>query len=229
MQNTSRKTLIQLFHNHLEGIHSLPEYVRRIFMVISMIFASTFVGLFSWLMFSPLQSLNLPSLDTNQQTANYNQAVSNLAQVARNNELANVSKILEISPASGFIESFKAMKDMLVPKNIQNDPLEHIINVPTSWSHSWSNQLSGVSAGITVKLRELTKLIFERLQELQTYISNIVVSSLSYVISQISYAISYASYILSRISHVLSYITSVPSYISHILDLLISSLSRTAK
>ncbi|MEK7082930.1 MAG: hypothetical protein AAB972_02060 [Patescibacteria group bacterium] len=217
MKNTPHNILSQFFHDHIESMHSLPEHVRKIFMVASMIFATTFVGLLSWLLFPPLQDIGLPSLNTRQQVTNNYQPMDDLKQIVKDSKFANVVKIPEIGPASGFMQSFKAVQDLIVPKNLQN-PLGHA-QVNASWTKSWLTPLAHASAGIALKLREASVHIFQKANNILLYIINILVLSISYVVSSVLHVISYMLYALS-------YLARLPSYIAHLIDLFISSTSR---
>ena len=213
MRNTPHNVLFQFFRDHIEAMHSFPEHIRKIFMVITMIFAATFVGLVSWLLFPPLQDVGLPSLHTDKQAINRFQAMDDLKQVVKDNEFANVIKIPEIGPASGFMQSFKPIQDLIVPKNLQDTPLKHI-RASALWSPSWLMSLSHAPAGVVLKFREASALVLKKVTNILMYILHSILLFVSYVISYVLY--------------VLSYLARLPSYISHVIDLLISSMSRTA-
>ena len=213
MKHASHNILVQFLHNQRESLHSLPEHARKIFMVMSMIIVSAFVGLLSWRMFPPLQPVGLPSLGATQQTTNYYQAVDNLKQTVNNNELATVINIPDIGPASGFMESFKAVKNLIVPKNLQDDPPEHV-SPSVSWPKSWVTRFSHASQSTVFKLREFAAPILGELHAYISNIPNIPTVDMSHITPHISNGISYASHL--------------PLYLSRLFDLFISSTSRVA-
>lgn len=193
------------FRNHLESIHSLPEYVRKIFMVVTMIFATTFVGLVSWLLFPPLQDIGLPSLGADQRVTNNYQAMDDLKQIVKDNEFASVIKIPEIGPASGFMQSFKAVSDLVVPQNLQN-PATYV-QTGALRPQSWFTSFFHVSVGAALKLRGHFLLALGDANKLKNRALAITASSL----------------------FSLSYLARVPSYASHLIDALITSTSRVAR
>lgn len=212
MRDTQHNILFQFLRSQLESVHALPEHVRKMFMAVTMIFATAFVGLASWLLFPPLQDIGLPSLNTNQRINNNYKAMDDLKQIVKDSEFANVINVPEIGPASGFMQSFKAVQDLVVPKNLQN-PLEYVRGT-APWPSSWLTPLSRASAGAALKLREASLLGLEGVNKLITYIVSIIVLLASYITSWILYA--------------LSYLAGLSSYISHLLDLFVSSTSRMA-
>ena len=186
-------------------------------MIASMIFATTFVGIFSWLLFPPLQDIGLPTLHTGPQAINQYQAMDELKNSIKDSEFANVIKIPEIGPASGFMQSLKAAQGLIVPKNLEN-PLKNI-HAGASWPQSWFTPISRASAGIALAFREASVRILKKANNIFTYLVDILALVVSSIISSIPYVISYMVYILS-------YLTRLPSYISHLIDLFISSTSR---
>mgnify|MGYP001609775175 CR=1 FL=1 len=149
-------------------MRSLPEDTRKVFMVVTMVIASATLGIASWLMFSPLQDLNLPSLDTNKHEAGQ-QSTNTSARLTPNSQFANASDIPQIGPVSGFMESFKAVKDLIVPKDLQNN-----LFGTTAPSTSWSHKFSDVSAGIPQKLKDISLSLFHAFQTFLTQTANIL-------------------------------------------------------
>ncbi len=169
MQDASPKKLLKPVYDYGEKMRSLPEDTRKFFMVATMVIASVTLGITSWLMFSPLQDLTLPSLNTDQHVADGEQSMDTPSKLSVHSQFADASSIPQIGPVSGFMESFKAVKDLIVPKDLQNNLFGN-----TALSTSWSRKFSDISAGIPQKLKDISLSLFRIFQTFLIYISKLI-------------------------------------------------------
>lgn len=169
MQDAPQKKLLQPMYDYGQKMRSLPEDTRKVFMVVTMVIATMTLGIASWFMVSPLQDLGLPSLNTNQHTADDQKDIDTSAQLTPHSQFADASGIPQIGPASGFMESFKAVKKLIVPKDLQNNLFGN-----TALPASWLDKFSDISAGIPQKLKDISLSLFRMSQTFLARMSQII-------------------------------------------------------
>ncbi len=119
---------MELLTGLTEKMHALPERNRRILALSTLIGGGAIIAAVVWLTASPLHDLNTQDSESpliERQTA----------QHARGKEFADASSIPDIGPISGFVDSFKAAKNLLIPKELEG-------NILNASSSSWFQLLS---------------------------------------------------------------------------------------
>lgn len=143
MENASQHTWLQRVQSFLQKMQALPEHHRKILATTTMMAATMILVVVVWLSFIPLQDLSLPAVD-GQQTADNksNTDTSNPSQVPL--QFGNVSSVSEIGPIRNFLDSFKAAMNLLVPKELQNNPISQMTT--NSWQQKLSDSLATIPA-----------------------------------------------------------------------------------
>ena len=163
MENGSYKEKpnpVQFFQEYMGTLRALPEPQRRFFGVVTMIIATLAVGMASWFLFAPLQNLGLPSVGDSAQVSEQT-TESNLANDA---QLADASKIPQIGPVKGFIDSFNAVKDLLVSKDVQ-------AAAESNATEAWTSILSGWLGDVTAKANVFSQYILDQTKMLLNFLA----------------------------------------------------------
>ena len=138
---------------------ALPEPQRRFFGVVTMLIATLGVGMASWFLFVPLQNLSLPSVDDTAQVAE--QATESAP--ADDAQFADASKIPQIGPIKGFIDSFNAVKDLLVSKDLQ-------AATQGNATEAWTSTLSQWISGIAIRAKAFSQYSFDHTKRILNFL-----------------------------------------------------------
>lgn len=181
MQNISRNTWLQYAHDLFERMRALPEHHRKILAMSTMMAATMVLVAIVWLSFIPLQDLNLPAVDSQQAAhTEINTNTSNPSQVPP--QFANVSSISEIGPISSFLDSFKAATNLLVPKELQYNPLGQ------TTTGSWQQKLSDILAAFPATIHNISgilSLFIQQMRALFISLSQLIITFLLELSQQI--------------------------------------------
>lgn len=181
MENTSPQARLQQVQNFFQHMRALPEHHRKILAMSTMMAATMVLVAIVWLSFIPLQDLNLPAVDS-QQAAHIeiNTNTSNPSQVPP--QFANVSSVSEIGPISSFLDSFKAATNLLVPKELQYNPLGQMA------TGSWQQKLSDILAAFPATIHNISgilSLFIQQMRALFISLSQLIITFLLELSKQI--------------------------------------------
>ncbi len=151
---------VQFVHDYMEALHALPEPQRRFFGVVTMLIATLGVGMASWFLFPALQSLNLPSINDGTHLSDAQGGENRLIDDA---QLADASKIPQIGPISGFVDSFNAVKDLLVSKDLQAIAQVNTTETWTGILSQWLGEFAAKAKIFSLSILDQTKMILNYL------------------------------------------------------------------
>ena len=171
MQNpTNEKTSPRQFANdYVETMRALPDHQRKFFAAATFVIGVIGIGLVSWSLFPPLQDLHSLSQHDAQTQAPTNpdvptppitdgtQSTAGIGadDTSSNPLFADVNTISQIGPIKGFLDSFNAVKDLLVPADIQT-------NTQAGLWQTISDKLWGRTQEIASKTEVFARYAFEQ-------------------------------------------------------------------
>ena len=170
MQNPTNEKIgsARFVNDYFETMRALPDNQRKVFAAATFVIGVISVGLASWFLFPPLQDLNAPTLQNNnemQALANLNTGINPITDETQrastgtdaggNSSFADTNNIPQIGPVKGFIDSFNAVKNLLVPADMQT-------NTPASLWQTASDKLSQWMQQIASKAEALLQYAFDQ-------------------------------------------------------------------
>ena len=156
MQNppNEKTSPLRFAHDYFETMRALPDNQRKVFAAATFVIGVIGVGLASWLLFPPLQDLNAPALQNNNQAqapanpdtgaapiADGSQRAASQADASGNASFADVNNIPQIGPVKGFIDSFNAVKDLLVPADTHANAQASLWQTASDTLFQWIQQI----------------------------------------------------------------------------------------
>ncbi len=160
---------MELLTGFTEKMHALPERNRRILALSTLIGGGAIIAAVVWLTASPLHDLNTGS-------AGSSIAEDQTTQHTEGKNAATSINIPDIGPINGFLDSFKAAKNLLIPKELEVTKLD-------SASSSWSQFLSPAYLGTWIK--QLPGFIIRKTKTLTIPILQHIISLLSSILSNV--------------------------------------------
>ncbi|MDP3778548.1 MAG: hypothetical protein Q8R30_00690 [bacterium] len=148
-----------------DKMHQLPERNRRILALSTLIGGGAIIAAIVWMTASPLHDLNTRDEESS--------LTGQTAQHSEGKNLPAAGSIPDIGPIIGFLDSFKAAKNLLIPKELGVAKLD-------SASSSWSQFLSPAYLGTWIKqlpgfiIRETKTLAITILQNTISLLSSIL-------------------------------------------------------
>ena len=176
---------VRFINDYFETMHALPDNQRRIFAAVTFVIGIISVGLASWLLFPPLQDLNAPTLQDNNEAqafarpdtgaipiADGSQRASIGADGSGNSLFAGANNIPQISPVKGFIDSFNAVKDLLMPADTHAIAQSSVWQTATGELSQWARQIASKAGAFLQYAFDQTKIFLNFLRQALHYISD---------------------------------------------------------